>query len=78
MLGDAVMAAAATKDDATDIVNVTIDELVRQRYELPGFTTLLKAAKRARIAVNSGYHQVLRRALGKAGRARIGLLVARN
>jgi hypothetical protein len=36
--------AAAAKDDLADIINIVIEELVRQRYELPGFTTLLIAA----------------------------------
>ncbi|WP_254902933.1 DUF4158 domain-containing protein [Halomonas sp. CSM-2] len=29
--------AATTKQDLADIINVVIEELVRQRFELPGF-----------------------------------------
>ena len=31
--------AAQTKDDLVDLINIGIEELIRQRYELPGFTT---------------------------------------
>jgi hypothetical protein len=44
--------AARTKDDLADLINVAIDELIRNRFELPGFTTLLKAARRGRAEVN--------------------------
>ena len=33
--------AAQTKDDLVDLINIGIEELIRQRYELPGFTTTL-------------------------------------
>ena len=55
----AVIAVAATKDDIADIVNVGIEELVRQRFELPGFTILLRTAKKARVTVNGGYHRLI-------------------
>ena len=39
-LGKAVREAAHAKDDLADIINVAIEELVRQAFELPGFTTI--------------------------------------
>ncbi len=33
--------AAQAKQELADIINVVIEELVRQRFELPGFSTLL-------------------------------------
>ena len=45
--------AAATKQELEDIINVLIEELVRQKYELPGFTQLVRVARAARNAVNS-------------------------
>src|SRR3546814_2296339 len=36
-----------------DIINVLIEELVRQKFELPGFTQLVRAARAARNAVNT-------------------------
>jgi hypothetical protein len=75
VLNSAATDAAATKDDLADIINVAIEELIRQRYELPGFTTILKAAQQARVAVNAGYHRLLHDALGEAGRSRVDELL---
>lgn len=61
-LGDVAHKAAATKQELPDIINVLIEELVRQRYELPGFTRLSKLAAQARVTVNEQiYQQVMRR-----------------
>ncbi len=51
MLG-ALREAARTKHDLANLINVAIEELVRQRYELPAFSTLDRAAghMRARAA----------------------------
>ena len=38
--------AARTRDDLSDIVNVAVEELVRHRYELPAFGTLVRVAGR--------------------------------
>ena len=45
--------------------------LVRQRYELPGFSTLVKIARAARTRINSGFHQQVYEAL--AGKTKEGL-----
>lgn len=45
--------AAATKQELEDIINVLIEELVRQKFELPGFTQLERVARAARNAVNT-------------------------
>jgi len=42
MVTRVVHETAQTKEDLADILNVMIEELVRQRYELPGFTVLLR------------------------------------
>src|ERR1035437_1054759 len=42
--------AALTKDDLVDIINVGIETLVKYRYELPAFGTLLREAKAQRAA----------------------------
>lgn len=44
--------AVMSKHDLVDLVNIAIEELVRQRYELPGFTTLERLARRVRSAAN--------------------------
>lgn len=44
--------AAQTKQELPDIINVLLEELVKSRYLLPGFTILLRIAKAARERVN--------------------------
>lgn len=46
-------AAAQTKQELPDIINVLLEELVKHRYVLPGFTILLRAARAARERVNA-------------------------
>lgn len=53
----ACLEAATTRDDLVDIINVAIEQLIRQRYELPAFSSLMRIARAARSRVNSGYHQ---------------------
>jgi TnpA family transposase len=50
LLCQALVNAALTKDDLADIVNVGIEMLVKHRYELPAFGTLLREAKDQRAA----------------------------
>src|SRR3546814_13770630 len=56
--------AASTKQELEDIINVLIEELVRQKFELPGFTQLVRAARAARNAVNTAIFKSI-----KIGRA---------
>lgn len=44
--------AVLSKHDLVDLINIAIEELVRQRYELPGFTTLERLARRTRAGAN--------------------------
>jgi TnpA family transposase len=44
--------AALSKHDLVDLINIAIEELVRQRYELPGFSTLERLAQSTRAAAN--------------------------
>ena len=61
--------AAQTKDDLVDLMNIGIEELIRQRYELPGFTTLRRTAQRARAEINRALFQQVATALGSRGHA---------
>ena len=38
--GQAIQAAAQAKDNPADLINVALEELVRARLELPGYSTL--------------------------------------
>jgi len=49
---NAALEAVQTKEHITDIINVMVEELVRQRFELPGFTTLDRAAYQIRYRYN--------------------------
>ena len=37
--------ASRVREDLADIINAALEELVRLRYELPGFSTLLRGAR---------------------------------
>jgi TnpA family transposase len=59
--------AALTKEDVADIVNVGIEILVRHRYELPAFDTLVREARAGRAATNQALYEQVHNALGKTG-----------
>jgi Domain of unknown function (DUF4158) len=62
-INDAITRAAQTKEDLRDLINVGLEELANQHFELPGFTTLLKEAQRVRHQVNSGLQRQVHQAL---------------
>lgn len=47
-----VYKSASVMDNPADLINVAIDELINQRYELPGFNTLDRLVRRVRNLVN--------------------------
>jgi hypothetical protein len=63
-LGSAMRQAAQIKQDLVDIINVGIEELVRNRFELPAFDTLLREANKARAITNS---RIYRKIFDQAG-----------
>lgn len=71
----ACIEAARTRDDLADIVNAGIEELLRQRRELPAFGTLLKLARIARALVNRGYHRLIAVALPPDAHDRLAALL---
>ena len=74
---EASVAAARTRDDLADIINITIEELVRHRYELPAFSTLARIARTARSTVNRGFHRHIAACLTDATKARLQHLLQR-
>lgn len=66
--------AARTKNDLADIINVAIEELVKERYELPVFNTLVRAAKRVRGTVDKAYYQQVGQHLNPESRKNLDLL----
>jgi hypothetical protein len=66
--------ASRVREDLADIINIAIEELLRKRFELPGFTTLFRAARTARATVNRSYYNRISQALNPQTRARIDAL----
>ena len=72
------LASSRVREDLADIVNMAIEELVRQRYELPGFSTLFRAARAARFAVNRGYYRQIHQTTDPLTRAHIAALFEKD
>jgi TnpA family transposase len=71
VLEQTIWEAAQTKEELADIINVGIEELVRQRFELPGFSTLRRVAQSGRAAVNQDIYRHVADAMGTEGRAQV-------
>jgi TnpA family transposase len=76
ILSTIVRLAAERMEDLADIINVAIEELIRESFELPGFSTLHKEAKRGRAEVNRTLYRRVSDAIGNDGQSRIDLLLA--
>ncbi|WP_444634001.1 Tn3 family transposase [Cupriavidus oxalaticus] len=63
--------AARTKAELPDIVNVLLEELIRQRYELPPLATLSRIAASARSQLHEAIYQAFSEALDEPLRARL-------
>lgn len=68
LLTDSFRAAAQTKEDLADIINVGIEELIRARRELPGFSTLQEEAQHYRAEINKAVYRRVAATLGDDGR----------
>lgn len=66
--------AAFSKNDLADLINVAIEELVHQQYELPIFNTLARVAKRVRTTVERTFYQEVTTCLDVEARARLDSL----
>jgi hypothetical protein len=76
VLSTAVRLAAERMEDLADIINVAIEELIRESFELPGFSTPHKEAKRGRAEVNRTLYHRVSGALGAEGQSAIDALLA--
>ena len=59
----AMEAVVETQHDLVDLINVALEELVRARFELPGFSTLERTARDIRAANNDKLYQSVSDAL---------------
>ncbi len=60
--------AALSKEDLADIINVGLETLVRFRYELPAFSTVLREARHQRASIYREIFTKLHERPGEAGR----------
>ncbi len=81
--GEKVMISAMTKatqskNNIADIINACLEELIRQKFELPAFTTLLKTARKVRSDINSALYSHINNELGPQKRKFIKQLLKKS
>lgn len=74
----AVRDAAATMDNPADLINVAIEQLVRDRIELPAFATLDRLTRRVRTLVNGNYFRLIASRLTDTEKAQLDRLLERD
>lgn len=70
-MGEAANKAAEHKEHLADIINAVLEELIRQCFELPAFSRLLRSAKTARKAVNENCFKKIGQMLSKEQKEQI-------
>jgi len=70
----AMETAAMTKHDLVDLINIALEVLVQQRFELSAFSRLLRLAHKARNAITTQCHQTLTQSLSDTERRQIDSL----
>ena len=68
-------AAAEVMDHPADLINVAIEELIRQRVELPAFSTLDRLSRRIRTLVNGRFSAAVMERLSEAERGQLDALL---
>lgn len=71
----AVSEAAETKDNPADLINVALEMLIKERYELPAFSTLDRLVRRVRTVVNQRYFEDIFNRLSPEETARLDALL---
>lgn len=66
--------AVKTQHDLVDLINITLEELVRQRYELPGFTVMVRHARDIRAASNEALFKTVFQSLESEQRMQLSEL----
>lgn len=72
---EAIRAAVLSKDNPADLINVALEELVRSRCELPGYSTLDGMVAAIRAEVNTGFFEMVAGRLDAGARARLARLL---
>ena len=63
IIAKAVGVAATVRDHPADLVNIAIEELVKERYELPAFSTLDRLVLHIRAVINNRLFRKVARSL---------------
>jgi hypothetical protein len=71
----AVYEAAQVKDNPADLINVALETLIKERYELPAFSTLDRLVRRVRTLVNRRIFQTVVSRLTASDLARLDTLL---
>lgn len=71
---EAIEKAVLSRHDLVDLINIAIEELVRQRYELPGFSTLERSSRAIRIKQTDALYQTVHDRLSDEERQRLDKL----
>jgi len=66
--------AAIARDDVADLINLAVQELSRQRIELPAFSTLIKIATAAQVEAARQLYQRVYQKLGQENREQLARL----
>ncbi|MGI5290629.1 DUF4158 domain-containing protein [Nonomuraea polychroma] len=67
--------AVLAKDNPADLINLALEELVRARCELPGYTTLDAMAVTIRTEVNNSLYQSVARRLDAGAKVRLARML---
>ena len=71
-----VTEAAATMSDPADLINVAIEHLIQQRFELPAFQTLDRLVSHVRYAVHQTLYMRMTATLSEAQKTRLDALIS--
>jgi TnpA family transposase len=74
MLSAFLVEAAIARDDVADLINLAVEELSRQRTELPAFGTLVKMATAAQVEAARLLYERVYDALGEKNREQLSRL----
>ncbi len=75
VVATAIAKAAQVMDHPADLINVAIEELVKERYELPAFSTLDRLAGNIRSIVNTRLFEQVSKGLSEAERTYLDQLL---
>ena len=71
VIRDVVSTVARTRNDRTDLINVAIEALIHERFELPAFGTISRMINHIRNEIYEAFYSEISEALGEERRQRI-------